>query len=90
MDIANGPIEPDWPPECPKCGAPMRLINPRDEDRTDYEPFWGCTEYANTKCRGTRQIDPRTGLPTYTEEEVDRQMMQRIQAERLPDPGSEI
>lgn len=90
MDTADGPIVPEFPVECPKCGSPMRLVNPAEEGRTDYEPFWGCTEYANNKCKGTRQVDMRTGLPTYTEEETDREMIRRIHAERLPDPGAQI
>ena len=35
-------------PNCPQCGAPMRL---RRSERGD---FWGCTAYPT--CRGTRQV----------------------------------
>lgn len=90
MDTASGPIIPEFPVECPKCGAPMRLIDPFEEGRSDYEAFWGCTEYSNNNCRGTRQVDLRTHLPIYTQEETDDMMLQRIRDERIPDPGAQI
>jgi hypothetical protein len=68
----------------------MKLIDPADENRVDYQPFWGCTEYAESNCRGTRNIDSRTGLPVLTEEEEDRSMLEWIRTEYYPDPGAEI
>ena len=82
------PIIPDLPVECPHCGATMRLVTPRGQ--ADYEPFWGCTEFANSKCKGTRQISMTTMLPVYTQEEEDFETLKWIQEEVYPDPGAEI
>lgn len=38
-------------PCCPECGAPMRFVKPRPTDR--WQPFWGCTQYKVTGCRGS-------------------------------------
>jgi four helix bundle suffix protein len=38
-------------PNCPQCGAPMRLRKSRKENRS----FWGCTEYP--ACRGVMPVD---------------------------------
>lgn len=40
-------------PECPKCGAPMRLITPLANQL--WKPFWGCTQFPVTQCRGSRK-----------------------------------
>jgi len=37
---------------CPECGAPMKLISARGRY------FLGCTTWAKTKCKGTRQVSP--------------------------------
>jgi len=37
---------PENAPDCPLCGAPMRMRKTRKDNR----PFWGCTEYP--ACRG--------------------------------------
>lgn len=39
-------------PICPDCGAPMRLIKPRKGLR--WKPFYGCSQYKITGCRGSR------------------------------------
>lgn len=41
-------------PECPECGAHMKLIKPGAKDW--WTPFWGCSEYMNSKCRGSRSV----------------------------------
>ncbi len=38
-------------PDCPECGAPMRLRKTRQDNR----PFWGCTQYP--ACRGVLPVD---------------------------------
>lgn len=42
-------------PECPKCGSPMKLIRPRPGQK--WKPFWGCTKYSITGCKGSREAD---------------------------------
>ena len=37
-------------PNCPKCGAPMRLVSPKPGDK--WQSFWGCTQFRLTGCRG--------------------------------------
>jgi DNA topoisomerase-1 len=37
---------------CPECGAPMEVRSGRKG------PFLGCTMYAKTKCKGTREVSP--------------------------------
>jgi DNA topoisomerase-1 len=37
---------------CPQCGAAMEVRSGRKG------PFLGCTEYAKTKCKGTREVSP--------------------------------
>lgn len=39
-------------PVCPKCGSPMRLIEPGRGVR--WKAFWGCTQYRVTGCNGKR------------------------------------
>jgi hypothetical protein len=68
----------------------MVLIDPRDEGRTDYEPFWGCSEYSTIKCRGTRQVDEGTGLPELTPLEQEKKLLEWIFTEYYPDPGADI
>lgn len=46
-------------PHCPSCGAAMRLI-PKGRGKTTRD-FWGCPFYP--ECKGTREVDPETGLP---------------------------
>ena len=38
-------------PVCPKCGSPMRLIEPKRGD--SWKPFWGCTQFRVTGCKGS-------------------------------------
>lgn len=44
--------EKDNAPQCPKCGAPMRLRTIKKGARQG-ETFWGCTDYP--KCDGTKK-----------------------------------
>jgi DNA topoisomerase-1 len=37
---------------CPECGAPMKLVSARGRY------FLGCTMWAKTKCKGTKQVSP--------------------------------
>lgn len=38
-------------PMCPRCGATMRLIRPKPRD--SWKPFWGCSKFKITDCRGS-------------------------------------
>jgi ssDNA-binding Zn-finger/Zn-ribbon topoisomerase 1 len=44
---------------CPECGAPMRFKPSR------YGPFYGCSRYSETGCRGTHGAHPN-GAPLGT------------------------
>ena len=44
------------PPECPQCRAPMVLRLARS-GATPGKQFWGCSQYAKARCRGTRELD---------------------------------
>ena len=46
-------------PFCRDCGGQMYLRTPKP-DQT-WAPFWGCSQYPD--CKGSRDIDPRTGEP---------------------------
>ena len=47
-------------PICPKCGAAMRIIRPRPTDT--WKPFWGCTQYKVTGCKGSaKYVEPKHG-----------------------------
>ena len=39
-------------PQCPRCGAPMRLKRPWKPTHT-WAPFWGCTRYDVSGCKGS-------------------------------------
>lgn len=41
-------------PFCPDCGARMVLRRPRPNARTQFDPFWGCSQHPS--CRGVRQV----------------------------------
>jgi len=41
-------------PSCPVCGKPMV----KRTNRMTKEPFWGCSDFFNTGCRGSRSIEP--------------------------------
>ena len=43
------------PPDCPVCGAAMVLRQAR-QGATPGKRFWGCSRYAQARCRGTREI----------------------------------
>ena len=43
-------VEMKESPSCPKCKSAMRLIKPRPSDH--WSPFWGCTQYRVTGCKG--------------------------------------
>lgn len=43
-------------PECPKCGANMKLIRPRPSDT--WKAFWGCSKYQMTGCKGSAKYNP--------------------------------
>ncbi|MEW6388051.1 MAG: HNH endonuclease [Thermodesulfobacteriota bacterium] len=38
-------------PKCPKCGASMRLVKPKQGQH--WKAFWGCTKYPITGCKGS-------------------------------------
>lgn len=59
-------------PDCPDCDSPMVLRRPKPGQ--DWDPFWGCSQYRNG-CRGTRNIDPKTGEPEN--DEIDRPLDDR-------------
>lgn len=40
-------------PPCPICGANMRLVRPKSIDA--WQPFWGCSKYFQTGCKGKRE-----------------------------------
>lgn len=42
-------------PNCPKCGARMRLIKPQPKDH--WTSFWGCTQYRFTGCNGKVEVE---------------------------------
>lgn len=42
------------PPSCPKCGAAMKLVKPRQSDK--WKPFWGCSNYPITGCKGSVRV----------------------------------
>lgn len=56
----TGTVVPDsgpaHPPACPQCGARMVLRQAR-QGATAGRQFWGCSQYAHSGCRGTRQAD---------------------------------
>lgn len=43
-------------PDCPACGAPMVLRQARSGSAPGKQ-FWGCSRYAQARCRGTREVD---------------------------------
>ncbi|MDB5843456.1 MAG: restriction endonuclease [Polaromonas sp.] len=43
-------------PDCPVCGAPMVLRQARSGANAGKQ-FWGCSRYAQDRCRGTRELD---------------------------------
>lgn len=42
-------------PSCPLCSVPMVLRQARN-GAAPRKQFWGCSSYAQTKCRGTREL----------------------------------
>jgi predicted RNA-binding Zn-ribbon protein involved in translation (DUF1610 family) len=38
-------------PVCPKCGSPMRLVEPKHGE--SWKSFWGCTQFHVTGCNGS-------------------------------------
>lgn len=52
--VAAAPVEPSSP-ECPKCGAAMAIRVARKGPNAG-RPFWGCSQFAQTKCNGTRNV----------------------------------
>jgi ssDNA-binding Zn-finger/Zn-ribbon topoisomerase 1 len=42
-------------PVCPKCGSPMRVIQPKPGD--SWKPFWGCTQFRTTGCKGSAKLN---------------------------------
>lgn len=64
-------------PNCPKCGAQMKLRKPKSQDT--WAPFWGCGRYPD--CDGTAKP---------IEENVDQLMfweVQNVKYERVEWPG---
>ena len=43
-------------PDCPLCGATMVLRQARSGSAPGKQ-FWGCSRYAQDRCRGTREVD---------------------------------
>lgn len=43
-------------PDCPVCSAPMVLRQARSGANAGKQ-FWGCSRYAQDRCRGTREVD---------------------------------
>ena len=43
-------------PDCPQCGAAMVLRQARSGANAGRQ-FWGCSRYAQDRCRGTREVD---------------------------------
>lgn len=52
---ASGPKGPPAP-DCPLCGAAMVLRQARSGSAAGKQ-FWGCSRYAQDRCRGTREVD---------------------------------
>lgn len=51
-----GPIlSAESAPNCPLCNTPMVLRQARNGP-TSGKRFWGCSNFAKTKCRGTREV----------------------------------
>lgn len=46
-------------PTCPKCGSPMKVVRPRPTDIR--KPFWGCTQYSVSGCKGSAKYVPPNG-----------------------------
>lgn len=46
-------------PSCPKCGSPMKVVRPRTTD--NWKPFWGCTQYSVSGCKGSAKYVPPNG-----------------------------
>lgn len=44
-------------PTCIKCGSTMRLVKPKPADT--WKPFWGCTQYSVTGCKGSAPYVPK-------------------------------
>lgn len=42
-------------PTCPVCGSLMKLIQPKPGDK--WKPFWGCSKYNVTGCKGSTPFD---------------------------------
>ena len=42
-------------PHCPQCQAPM-VLRQAGRGAAPGKPFWGCSGYAKTRCRGTREV----------------------------------
>ncbi len=45
-------------PTCNNCGSAMRLVKPRPTD--NWKPFWGCTQYSLTGCKGSARHLPKS------------------------------
>ena len=52
---ASGPADLSAP-DCPLCGAAMVLRQARSGANAGKQ-FWGCSRYAQDRCRGTREVD---------------------------------
>jgi hypothetical protein len=46
-------------PTCPNCGSPMKVVRPRSADK--WKPFWGCTQYSVTGCKGSARYVQTNG-----------------------------
>ncbi len=48
-------------PNCPKCGAPMKLVQPRPTN--SWDAFWGCTQFSSTGCKGSKKYSEMGNVP---------------------------
>ena len=53
--VATAPADLSTP-DCPVCGADMVLRQARSGANAGKQ-FWGCSRYAQDRCRGTREVD---------------------------------
>lgn len=55
-DYVSGTKE--TPPPCPRCGILMAFVSPKSGD-----PFWGCSQFKTTGCRGSAPYAPSSARP---------------------------
>jgi restriction system protein len=55
IKVDASPPAPMNPPACPICRSPMVLRTAKRGENAGSQ-FWGCSTFATTKCKGTRQL----------------------------------